>query len=437
MQSNPLLKILLVIAMVIVMLSVVINSKQQNKPHPKNGYQEDSALEDHAAGDTAVETLNTLTAEMKASNKVSQQLKDENESLRERNQEILQSMDEKIKSNSNNLSNGALDEKLVSLMKRLEVLEEAPSARQVMDGEESLNTDNKVLNSAQITVVTDLSVDQNNTTTPSKDQNYPLFDTESGKNQENTHPAGELKEPSIPFYTIPENATLTNAALMSGLIGRVPIKGKVSDPYPFKAIIGNKNLAVSGHMIPGIEGIVISGIATGDLALSCVRGDVNSLTFIFQDGTIRTVSSHHSEEEQSTLAWLSDPHGNPCISGKFYTNVSKHLAGTVLLGASQGAAGALSTSQTSNSLNPLGGTNTAVTGSTGGFVFGQSAKTASHEVQQWWRDRVGLTFDAVYVPAGQKIVVNITRNIAIDYDPQGRKVTYEHKNEDQHTNYLD
>ncbi len=50
----------------------------------------------------------------------------------------------------------------------------------------------------------------------------------------------------------------------------VPIDGKVTDPYPFKVLIGKDNLTANGIQLPDVEGAIVSGTATGDWTLSCV-----------------------------------------------------------------------------------------------------------------------------------------------------------------------
>src|SRR3546814_13224264 len=41
-----------------------------------------------------------------------------------------------------------------------------------------------------------------------------------------------------PVYTVPTNSTLMGSVAMTALIGRVPIDGTVSDPYPFTTPVG-------------------------------------------------------------------------------------------------------------------------------------------------------------------------------------------------------
>lgn len=84
------------------------------------------------------------------------------------------------------------------------------------------------------------------------------------------------------MYTLPENSTLVGSRAMTALLGRVPIDGKVTDPYPFKVLIGKDNLTANGIQLPDVEGAIVSGTATGDWTLSCVRGDVQKHHLRFQ-----------------------------------------------------------------------------------------------------------------------------------------------------------
>lgn len=131
-----------------------------------------------------------------------------------------------------------------------------------------------------------------------------------------------------PVYTLPENSTLVGSRAMTALLGRIPINGTVTDPYPFKVLIGKDNLTANGIELPDVEGAIVSGSASGDWTLSCVRGQVNSITFVFADGTVRTVpqpdasgkntGNGNTQNKTGTdggIGWISDNDGIPCISG--------------------------------------------------------------------------------------------------------------------------
>src|SRR3546814_8579399 len=76
-------------------------------------------------------------------------------------------------------------------------------------------------------------------------------------------------------------------------------------PYPFKVLIGLDNLTANGIDIPDVAGAVASGTASGDWTLSCVRGQIRSVTFVFQDGTIRTVPEDSSKGGSSEIGRAS------------------------------------------------------------------------------------------------------------------------------------
>ncbi|ENA0198891.1 TIGR03752 family integrating conjugative element protein [Salmonella enterica] len=240
-----------------------------------------------------------------------------------------------------------------------------------------------------------------------------------------------------PVYTLPENATLVGSTAMTALLGRIPVNNKVTDPYPFKVMIGRDNLTANGIELPDVEGAIVSGTASGDWTLSCVRGDVKSITFVFSDGTVRTVPSPSGRTDNSgsdnggtsgnggSIGWLSDDNGIPCISGTLKSNASTYLPTIGLLALGTSAGDALTASQYTNNTTDSGGVTSALTGNAGQAVLGQALGGSFKEVAQWVKERYAQTFDAVYVPPGAKVAVHITRQMNIDYAEKGRRVKYD------------
>lgn len=240
---------------------------------------------------------------------------------------------------------------------------------------------------------------------------------------------GRAKEEATPYFTIPENATLTRVKTMTALVGRVPIDGRVQDPMEFKVIVGRENLAANGMNIPDdVSGIVVSGTAVGDMTMSCSEGHVYSLTFIFNDGSVRTVSTRKGATapgRDKALGYISDEFGNPCIAGRFVTNAPAYLTDVVGLRTLAVAGKAYAAAQTTTTDSGFTGTSsTSVTGQRGAYVLGQAASAGVDEVSNWLLSRLKNSFDAVVTPADQSIVLHMVREVAIDKDPNPRRLDH-------------
>ncbi len=264
-------------------------------------------------------------------------------------------------------------------------------------------------------------------------------DAAAGQQVATTTPPASLDpipapKPVLPVYTINRNATLIGTTAMTALIGRIPVGEKLQDPMPFKLIVGADNLAANGITIPGIEQMVMSGYAVGDPTLKCASGRITSATFVFDDGTIRTVSAEGAGSgggragagEQQALGWISDERGVPCVSGQLISNAGSYLAGRAAVALAQAAADAAAAAQTTTSVSGLtqGGTS-SVTGDTGRFVLGRASAGAAGEYGKWLDERAAGAFDAIYVAPGVHVAIHLDRQIDIDYDPAGRRVSHD------------
>ena len=241
---------------------------------------------------------------------------------------------------------------------------------------------------------------------------------------------------TLPVYTVPRNATLIGSTGMTALVGRVPIQGQVRDPMPFKVITGKENLAANGLRIPGIEGMIWSGTAIGDWTLSCVTGQLESVTFVFEDGTIQTISSNErssgnnqlggsSGNSNRPLGWISDAQGIPCISGERKTNAPAFLTQRIGVMALEAAGEAAAQAETTTLINDSGTATSVVSGETGQYILGKTLSGGSDEVAQWLRERQAQSFDAVFVPAGVELAIHVDHELPIDFHSNGRKLHHE------------
>jgi cell division protein ZapB len=244
----------------------------------------------------------------------------------------------------------------------------------------------------------------------------------------------DLEEPTMkPVYTIAKNSTLVNSTAMTALVGRVPIGSQVTDPYSFKVIIGRDNLIANGIELPEVAYSIASGKAIGDWTLGCVRGDVYSMTFVFQDGTIRTVPKATNvydgggKSQEIKIGELSDAFGNPCVVGKRITNAYTYLAQRIGVTAVAAAAEAAAASQTTVLTSVGGGgiaTEQIVDGNSADYILGKTISDGTMEVAKWLDERQAQQFDAIYVEPGADVSLHITEQIEIDYDELGRKTNH-------------
>ncbi|MBA5201378.1 TIGR03752 family integrating conjugative element protein [Pectobacterium aroidearum] len=241
-------------------------------------------------------------------------------------------------------------------------------------------------------------------------------------------------------YTVPTNSTLMGSVAMTALIGRVPIDGTVNDPYPFKILVGSDNLTANGIDIPDVAGAVFSGTASGDWTLSCVRGQVRSITFVFHDGTIRTIPedserSNQQNNDQNGLGWISDPYGIPCVSGERRSNAQQYLGTQALITAAGAGAASLIDSDSGQMSYASADGSIGTVGISGNEAVGRILAGGVRDMSDWVNKLYGQAFAAVYVKPGAHVAVHLEKPLAIDYEPEGRKV--DHRTGESHALELD
>ena len=479
MKANIVVKVLAVVVVAILLLVILRGGKADSDqtgvdiattglegltaiktgPDMDNGLAIDSLQDDYLVDqfgvdvDTPVETMRTLTNETRAVREDSVKLQEENVQLRQRIDGLLR-MEENLNARIENRFQNS--ERVVDAKQReLENTQDMTRGlvARLESKLEQLKTDDKPsqtsangydINNAGIPTGlgyddTGLPVDFDQviwtnpmeaTVDPRDPSKISLPEFSLNKTNLPELASGPVRakdktkeERLIKAYTIPDNATLFGSVSMTALLGRIPIGGQVVDPYPFKLVVGEDNLSSNGISIPGLTGITMSGVARGDWTLSCVSGQVNSMTFTFQDGTIVT----HPEPGTQTaepLAWFSDRYGIPCVTGKRITNAPSYLAQRVGLTAAGAYAQAKADSEFTTSTNALGGQTKGLTGDPMTVAKNEAISSGLGEVGDWLDARQSNSFDAIYVEPGTELVIHVSEQLNIDYDPEGRKVNH-------------
>jgi integrating conjugative element protein (TIGR03752 family) len=257
---------------------------------------------------------------------------------------------------------------------------------------------------------------------------------------------GKKKSLVTPHFTIDASATLMNATAMTAMIGRVPVGGRVQDPFSVKIILGDENLATNGLSIPGLKGIVFEGVATGNWNLSCVTVDLVAATFTFTDGRIQHMPNLDKNEYEGkqagqietqpfssekskgssgdSIGYISTPQGAPCIGGERVTDAPQQLAAVGILGMAKNYFDAKAAAETTTLTNSNLNVGTAVTGDKMKFAVGATEAGAAQTVLDFYKSHTRDSFDAIVVNPGAAVSLHITRDLYGDYNPNSRKLTY-------------
>lgn len=234
----------------------------------------------------------------------------------------------------------------------------------------------------------------------------------------------------IPVYTIPDAATLVENSTLTPLVGRVPFRGTLRDPFRFKLITGATNLATNGHHIPGIANAVWTGYAVGVREQSCVRAYLDTVTFTFTDGRLHTVrkGKGHTDTAASVddnLGYLTDRWGKPCIRGRYFNNAGSYLRDRGLAAFLDGLANAYANARVTTDRGD-GVLSSYVSGHTYEYALGKGVSGATGEIADYVRDRAEGAFDVIYVPPGIDVQIFVEAQIPIDYHTDGRKLSYDY-----------
>ena len=186
----------------------------------------------------------------------------------------------------------------------------------------------------------------------------------------------------------------------------------------------------NGHRVPGVKDAIWSGYAVGVREESCVRGYIDTVTFVFEDGTIftdsrnKTTSVSKTTKVTESLAYLTDPGGNQCIKGTLVSNASSYLRDRSVAAFAEAMAAGYASAQTTVDRASSGSLSAYVDGDVIKYGLGRGLSGSAAEVATYLRQRQENAFDVIYFPSDKTLQIMVEQQIEIDYDPAGRKVNY-------------
>ena len=232
----------------------------------------------------------------------------------------------------------------------------------------------------------------------------------------------DKKADVIQYATLDREAVLFDALLATDMVGVVPTDGGVQSPFTFKIELGKENFATSGIHLPHLAKMRMSGYAVGEWGKSCVQGVITRATFVFEDGMISNVgASNEGGGEASKIAFVTDAYGDPCITGEKYSNLSEYASISGGL-AGLGAIGSAISAQQFTTTQGTDSASQVFTGNTFKNAIGSGASTGLDAVNQAVAARYANVRDLVVAQANRVVVIHLSAQLNIDYDPNGRKV---------------
>jgi len=448
---------LLIGAGLFLFLLLLLFFSSKGKPVPARQHQASTLNEQGlASGDTNNEVMQELIAKFKAQQEEQKKVLAESKQSFETQQADLKNQAQTLKDTLQTTLSQAKKNQQKQIAELKSQIENMQTTR--ASNTYPIQTDSASSTSGEkpITVVQDISVhidprtgkpDLNSPSTTKAGRVKPLLNSDDTVKSQ-----AKAKAKPIPYYTIPALSTLSHTALLTALVGEVAVGNSLVQPlFPFTALIGRKDLmAANGiHLPPGLSGMKISGYSVGVGTfvghISCVRAYITQVLFVFKDGHFATYGKSQgavtSVQSDSSLGYLSDAHGNPCIPGKYITDAKQILAIKTVSGGLSGAGAGLASAQT-NTLTGFDGATTTLNGDVGKYAAGYALNSAFSSTEQYINQRIKDAFDIVFIPASQngkptQLVANFTQTIPIDYNPEGRRLNDAAQLSSNQVNHLD
>lgn len=227
----------------------------------------------------------------------------------------------------------------------------------------------------------------------------------------NIKPEIEVKA-VLPAYTLLPGTKIFGASLLDSIIAEIPINSEFNAEFEFSVRTSSKVLTANGHEIPGVQGTIWTGVATGNYTLGCADARLTKLTIVYENGRYDVVTG----SRQDPLAKLSTTHGVTCLPGQFYSNAKSLLAA---LGVVNGVevAGQLARAEGTRLNSSLTESSLTITDRYKA-LGGAFATGVTRDVRNYLVEFLESASAIIYVPMSEqkKVDIRIMKEIFIDYD---------------------
>ncbi|WP_203368706.1 hypothetical protein [Cysteiniphilum marinum] len=257
-----------------------------------------------------------------------------------------------------------------------------------------------------------------------------------GETGVNSNKNGQGKESAIiPAYTIANPSVLSNVIPLTPIVGRVP-KGDnqlVWSPFQMLFMVEDPNFTSNEHQLDdALPKMLGTATCVGDLLAAASACYVNTLTYIFPDGTISTVTADTNNGSGfKGLGYLTDAWGNPQIHGERKTAMGLRLAMSGVTAGVSAYGSGLAQSATQQNETSVGSIVQQITDANQ-YAMGQAINSTAQGVNDEWKDISKNLFDFVYTSNWdadtqrlKRFNVVITKELGFDYNENGRKLRHD------------
>jgi hypothetical protein len=137
------------------------------------------------------------------------------------------------------------------------------------------------------------------------------------------------------------------------------------------------------------------------------QGDANSERAIIQLEKLSYVHTNGRTIELPVNGFIVDSDGVQGAKGKYVWRAEEFMLYAAAAGGAAGAGDALSQSQTTSTVNPLGGATQIITGDVGRFAGGRALSGAANQLNQAIGKRLNEISPAIWVPNGRPVTVTL------------------------------
>ena len=166
---------------------------------------------------------------------------------------------------------------------------------------------------------------------------------------------------------------------------------------------------VPNHKKLDLSGCFMIAKSEGDLSTERVQMQATKLSCVSKTGKMfeRDVSGFIADDKDNSFA----------VIGSVSSKQDRVAAMAFLASVVEGVGKAVQMAQTNQTLNPLGGASTAITGNSAAYLGGGAAANAAGLVTQWYLKQAQNLLPTINVGSGQDvwIVMQETVNLPVDY----------------------